>query len=271
MTSSIREKLWLQVGEKNDGSLPSSWFNSFFAYLIVFSIVLVVVGTEFSSDSQLGNLVSRIETFVGILFLVEYLIRAWVSPLSKRYGKGIKGLVRYVLTPTSIIDIIAIAPLFLGIVGSEIYLVRIIRLARIFRLGKVGKFQNAFGHITYAILSRIEELKIIGIYTSLLTLISSALLYFAEGKVQPEAFGTIPKAMWWSIITITTVGYGDTFPVTTLGRVITSLTALAGISVIAIAAGLIASGFDEAIEQSKRNKLNKKDKVLLLRERKESR
>ena len=94
-------------------------------------------------------------------------------------------------------------------------------------------------------------MKIIGLYTSVLTLISSALLYFAEGKVQPEAFGTIPKAMWWSIITITTVGYGDTYPITPVGRIITGLTALAGISVIAIAAGLIASGFDEAIAKGK--------------------
>ena len=252
MGTSFREKLWLQVGEKNDGSLPSSWFNSFFAYLIVFSIILVVIGTEFPADSRLATITSRIEELIGVLFLVEYLIRTWVSSLSKRYGRGVKGVIRYVLTPSSLIDIIAIAPLFLGVVGSEIYLIRIIRLARIFRLGKVGKFQNAFGHITYAISSRLEELKIIGLYTSVLTLISSALLYFAEGKVQPEAFGTIPKAMWWSIITITTVGYGDTYPITTFGRIITGLTALAGISVIAIAAGLIASGFDEAIAKGKR-------------------
>ena len=250
--SSIREKLWLQVGEQKDGSLPSSWFNSFFAYLIVFSIFLVVVGTEFSPDSFASGITTRIESIIGVLFLLEYLIRAWVAPLSKRYGKGFKGIGRYVLTPSAIIDFIAIAPLFLGLVGSEIYLVRIIRLARIFRLGKVGKFQNAFGHIVYAVSSRLEELKIVGLYTGVLTLISSTLLYFVEGKIQPEAFGTIPKAMWWSVITITTVGYGDTFPITPLGRIITALTALAGISVIAIAAGLIASGFDEAIAEGKK-------------------
>ncbi len=127
------------------------------------------------------------------------------------------------------------------------------------RLGKIGKFQNAFEHIAYAISSRLEELKIVGLYTGLLTLVSSTLLYFAEGKIQPEAFGSIPKAMWWSIITITTVGYGDTFPITILGRIITAITALAGISVIAIAAGLIASGFDEAIAHHKKS-LSSNDK-----------
>ena len=118
MISSIREKLWFQAGEKKDGSLPSSWFNSFFAYLIVFSIVLVVLGTEFPYGSTLANITSKIEELIGVLFLVEYLIRVWVSPLSKRYCRGVKGVVRYALTPSSIIDIIAIAPLFLGIVGS---------------------------------------------------------------------------------------------------------------------------------------------------------
>ena len=86
MSSSVREKLWMQAGENPDGSLPDSWFNSFFAYLIVFSIGLVVIGTEFASGSSLANISSRLEAIIGILFLVEYLIRAWVSPLSKRYG-----------------------------------------------------------------------------------------------------------------------------------------------------------------------------------------
>ena len=158
--SSIREKLWLQVGEKKDGSLPSSWFNTFFAFLIIFSIVLVVIGTEFTPGSIAEKITNTFENSIGVIFVIEYLIRGFVSPLSKRYGKGLKGILRYLLTPSSIIDLIAIAPIFLGIVGSEIYLVRIIRLARIFRLGKVGKFQNAFGHIIYAIFSRIEELKI---------------------------------------------------------------------------------------------------------------
>ena len=261
--SSIREKLWLQVGEKKDGSLPSSWFNTFFAFLIIFSIVLVVIGTEFTPGSIAEKITNTFENSIGVIFVIEYLIRGFVSPLSKRYGKGLKGILRYLLTPSSIIDLIAIAPIFLGIVGSEIYLVRIIRLARIFRLGKVGKFQNAFGHIIYAIFSRIEELKIIGLYTSVLTLISSTLLYFAEGKIQPEAFGTIPKAMWWSIITITTVGYGDTYPISTLGRIITAITALAGISVIAIAAGLISSGFDEAIQNSRNQRSKKSDWIWL--------
>ena len=257
--SSFRRKIWIQVGEQKDGGIPNSWFNSLFAFLIVFSIILVVIGTEFSTESLAGEITNKIEQIIGLLFVVEYLIRAYVSPLSQRYGKGIRGILRYLLSPTSLIDLIAIAPLFLGLVGSEIYLLRIIRLARIFRLGKVGKFQNAFGHIAYAILSRLEELKIIGIYTGVLTLVSSTLLYFAEGKVQPEAFGTIPKAMWWSVITITTVGYGDTYPITSFGRIITAFTALAGISVIAIAAGLIASGFDEAIQHSRKKGQKKGD------------
>ena len=88
----------MKTGEHHDGSLPDSWFNSFFAYLIVFSIGLVVISTEFASASRLANISSRLEAIIGVLFLVEYLIRAWVSPLSKRYGKGIKGITSYALT-----------------------------------------------------------------------------------------------------------------------------------------------------------------------------
>ena len=253
--NSIRQKIWLEVGQRQDGSLPNSIFNRFFAYTIFFSIFLAVVMTALSQESLLATITNKVETFVGILFLVEYIIRAWVSPLSQRYGKGIQGICRFLLSPSALIDLIAITPLFLGLIGSEIYLIRIIRLARILRLGKVEKFQKAFTHISYAISSRLEELKITGLITGVLILISSALLYATEGDAQPDAFGSIPKAMWWSVITITTVGYGDVHPITTLGKIITALTALTGIGVIAISAGLIASGFNEAI--SKSNSINK--------------
>ena len=249
--NSIRKKLWLQVGPKEDGSLPTSWFNSFFAYAIFFSIFIAVIGTEISETSDWKDHLSRAETIIGILFLIEYVIRAGVSTLSKRFGKGLKGTIRFLIQPSALIDLIAITPLFLGGIGSEVYLVRIIRLTRILRLGKLGKFQAAFSRISYAISSRIEELKIIGLYTILLILGSSALLYAVEGQLQPEAYGSIPKAMWWSLMTITTVGYGDVFPITALGKIITALSAIAGICVIAVGAGLIASGFDEAAEVRK--------------------
>ena len=252
--NSIRRKIWLQVGQNEDGSLPSSWFNSFFAYAIFFSIFIAVIGTETPETSNWKDHLSHTETIIGILFLIEYLIRAWVSTLSKRFGRGLKGTIRFLIQPSALIDLIAITPLFLGGIGSEVYLVRIIRLTRILRLGKLGKFQAAFSRIAYAVSSRLEELKIIGLYTILLILGSSALLYAVEGQIQPEAYGSIPKAMWWSLMTITTVGYGDVYPVTALGKLITALSAIAGICVIAVGAGLIASGFDEASEVRKLEK-----------------
>lgn len=262
MNISFRRKVYLEAGQKKNGSPRKSNFNNLSAFLIIISIAFFVIGTEFKEGSLESILISRVDNIIGILFILEYLIRLWVAPLSKRFGKGIKGYLKFIFHPSSIIDLVAISPVFLGFIGSEMYLIRIIRLARIFRLGKVGKFKNAFAHIIFALSIRIEELKIVGLYTSALTLLSSAFLYLAESKVQPEAFGSIPKAMWWSIITITTVGYGDTYPITTFGRIITALTALAGISVIAIAAGLIASGFDEAIKQSKKSK-NSNKKIYL--------
>ena len=146
----------------------------------------------------------------------------------------------------AIIDIIAIIPSFIG-VRAELKILRIIRLLRILKIGRSEKFKQSIFHFNYALRSKSQELQISTFYTILLLLISSTFMYLAESTVQPELLGSIPRCLWWSITTVSAVGYGDSIPVTAVGKIIASVTSLMGIGAIAIPTGILASGFSESI------------------------
>jgi voltage-gated potassium channel len=125
------------------------------------------------------------------------------------------------------------------------------QLARLVRLARIGRFSRALNLVFEAIRSRGTELLMaIGIAFALM-LAAATLLYIVEGPVQPEAFGSIPRAMWWAVATLTTVGYGDVVPVTPLGRVLAAVTALAGIGFIALPTGILASAFTDALRRAR--------------------
>ncbi len=160
-------------------------------------------------------------------------------------------------SPMAIIDIIAIIPSFIG-VRAELKILRIIRLLRILKIGRNEKFKQSIFHFNYALRSKSQELQISTFYTLLLLLLSSTFMYLAESSIQPELLGSIPRCLWWSITTVSAVGYGDTIPVRAIGKTIASITSLIGIASIAIPTGILASGFSESIGAKEKDK-NKND------------
>lgn len=133
--------------------------------------------------------------------------------------------------------------------GNEAFLLRMFRLIRIIRVARLGRFSSALQAINEAVHARRFELMMSFAIASMLLLLSSTLLYIVEGGIQPETFGSIPRAMWWSVATLTTVGYGDVYPVTTIGRIFAGLTAITGIGLIAMPTGILASAFSDAIQK----------------------
>jgi voltage-gated potassium channel len=142
-------------------------------------------------------------------------------------------------------------PIFLTALGAEAFLLRLARLLRILRLARLGRFSVAMSSISEAIGSRRHELLLSLGVAALVLVISSALLYLVEGGVQPDNFGSIPRAMWWSIVTLTTVGYGDVFPMTAVGRILAAITAVTGIGLIAMPAGILAASFSDAMKRQR--------------------
>ena len=139
----------------------------------------------------------------------------------------------------------------LPLLGLEAALLRMIRIVRLVRLARLGRYSLALQMIGAAVTDRRYELGVSVIIASGLMLLSSTALYLAEGAHQPENFGSIPRAMWWSVATLTTVGYGDIVPVTVTGRIFAAVTALTGIGIIAIPTGILAGAFSDALRRAR--------------------
>lgn len=197
------------------------------------------------------------EMVFGLVFLVEYLLRIWISAENPAYGPDLLGRLRYIVSLPAIVDLLAMSTLFLTFYGNETSLLRLFRLIRILSLAKLGRYSSAFHAIGAAIKSRRYELVMSLMIAALLLLTSSTLLYIVEGEVQPAAFGSIPRAMWWSVETLTTVGYGDIVPMTVVGRILAGFTAITGVGLIAIPTGILAAAFSDAIQRQRESKTPK--------------
>ncbi|MDF1600206.1 potassium channel family protein [Mesorhizobium sp. YIM 152430] len=220
---------------------------------ICFAALVAVVESEVALHDGKTTIFSGVEIVLTTIFAIEYLARVWIAAEDCRY-RGARGRVRYMLKFTSLIDLFALLPLFLGFLGSEAFLLRLFRLIRIMRLAKLGRFSKALMAIIDALRDRKYELAMSVVIASVLLLVSSTLLYIVEGDGQQGAFGSIPRAMWWSIATLTTVGYGDVVPLTGIGRILSGATALLGIGLIAMPTGILASAFSDALQRERQRK-----------------
>jgi voltage-gated potassium channel len=222
--------------------------NSLFAILILISTVMVILETEDTLLDAHRAFFFWGERIVGAIFIAEYLVRAWCAQENPQFGRGWRGLMRYVFSIGSIVDLIAILPGLFLLQGQNFLTIRILRIARMARVARLGRLSNAWEHMIKAIAARREELFLAFAAGLILMLLSSTLLYMVEGPVQPMQFGSIPRAMWWSVITLTTIGYGDAVPITLPGRILAAFTALAGIGLIAMPTGIIAAALSDSVQ-----------------------
>jgi voltage-gated potassium channel len=149
----------------------------------------------------------------------------------------------------SLIDLAAILPFYLPMfLPVDLRFMRVLRLFRLFRIFKIGKFSHSMTVLIAILKSKKEDLIITLTAGIILLIFASSLMYFMEHPVQPEAFPDIPAAMWWGVITLTTVGYGDVYPVTTIGKFFGAIIAFLGVGMFALPAGILASGFSEIIK-----------------------
>lgn len=237
---------------------PQAWpreglspLNRVVCLLILLSVVVAVLETEPTLRDGWEQLFLTFEMVVGGIFLVEYLARVWVAVEHPGYDKPVAGRLRYMVSFAAVVDLLAILPLFFGLAGMEALFMRLVRVLRILRLARLGRFSRAIRELGRAVRLRQFELYVSFGLAALVLLFSSVMLYLLEGGIQPEAFGSVPRAMWWSVATLTTVGYGDVYPVTGIGRFFAALTALSGIGIIAMPTGIMAAAFSEAMQKNR--------------------
>ena len=235
---------------------PAAWpreglspVNFALAILIVIAVFAAVIETEPTISIGREGLFRDFELVVASIFLVEYSARVWTSVESPRFAGSRFPRLRYMMTPIAIIDVLAILPAVLAFGGASSLVLRFFRVFRMVRLAKLGRTSRAWRAIREAIAERRHEFALVLGLVAVAMLISSSLLYWAEADAQPDKFGSIPRALWWSIVTLTTVGYGDVFPITPLGRAFAGIIAITGVMLIAIPTGIFAASFSEGLQR----------------------
>lgn len=248
----ITKKRVFEIVEKAaPGDIQSKIFDISIMTLIVLNVIVVIFETVDSIYRKYPFPLRTFEIVSVIIFSAEYIVRLWSCTASGKYKHFIKGRIKYVLSPLALIDIFAILPFYLPmILPFDLRFIRAIRLFRLFRIFKMGRYSKALRTLTEVIRNKKEELFISVFAVFVLLIISSSAMYFVENSKQPEAFSSIPAAMWWGVATLTTVGYGDVYPVTPIGKILGAIIALLGIGLFAMPAGILAAGFAEVIKRN---------------------
>lgn len=219
--------------------------------LILLNVLAVMAESVASIRASYGGLLTAFEVFSLAVFVTEYLLRIWACSVDPKYQHPLSGRVRFALTPLAIVDLLAVLPSLLFWTGVDLRFLRVLRMARLMRLAKLGRYSRALQAIWQVVRGKREELAMAAMLMVMILVVASSLMYMAEGDKQPEAFSSIPATMWWGIMTLTTVGYGDVYPITVLGKLTAAVIAVAGIGLFALPAGIVGSAFVELREQQK--------------------
>ena len=217
--------------------------------LISLNVVAVILESVPSLAAEYGGFFSRFETLSVVVFSVEYVLRVWsaIDDDEVDYGHPVLGRVRFMLTPMALIDLVAILPFYLGFfVSVDLRFMRVLRLLRVFKLTRYSSSMSLLLEVLR------EEARSIGaafFVLTMLIILAASFMFLAEQDAQPEAFGSIPEALWWAIITMTTIGYGDVTPVTVVGKILGACISVISVGMVALPAGLLASGFTGALRR----------------------
>ena len=223
------------IVEINDNRL-SRVFAFFIQALILISIITFSIETIPNLKPQTRTILQSIELICVIVFTIEYLLRIFVADRKPKFIFSFYG----------IIDLLAILPFYLSF-GVDLRSLRALRFLRLFRVLKLVRYNRAMNHFTRAIKSAKEEILLFIFITLILIYFAAVGIYYFENQAQPEHFSSIFDSLWWAIITLTTVGYGDVYPITVGGKIFTFLILMIGLCIVAIPTGIISSALTKSI------------------------
>ena len=247
-----REQAYRLLEGPAEGDLPRQVVIAFLFTLISVSVITIFLETETEFYAAYGGILWTITLFAVAVFSVEYLLRLWVCTLNPLYSDPVRGRLRYMVSPLALFDLVAILPFYIPMVlPMDLLVLRLFRLTRVFTVLKMGRFSRAWDSLTYTIKSRKEELLISAVLIFMVLAVSSTVMYYIENPAQPQKFSSIPQTMWWGVVTLSTVGYGDIYPITPLGKLVGSMVAISGIALFALPAGIIAAGLVESLHHRK--------------------
>lgn len=249
-------KQWIhETLEVSSDKRSLSWYTDLFLMtLILLNVFAFILETVEGIYSLSPEFFLYFEYFSVLIFTIEYVFRIWTGNLNEGFERPVIGNIRYAFTPMALIDLLAILPFYLPLLGVDLRFLRILRVFRLFRLFKIARYVHAIDVLKQVFLKQKEELVVSLILLGFLLLFTSSIMFFAEHDAQPDQFSSIPATMWWGIATISTVGYGDMYPITTAGRMLAGVVVILGIAMLALPTGILATGFIAHINDRKERK-----------------
>ena len=247
-----RARAHRQLDPRAWGKAGLSPANKLVVLLILLATLVAIVETEPQIYAGYRGGFEALELFFGAVFLVEYLARLWAVAEDKGRGSALRRRLRFIVSPAALIDLAVIAAAFMPFLGVNASMLRLVRLVRIARLAKLGRLSTALRRLTRALWSRRYELGLTLAFALALLILAATTLYWLEGDLQPAKFGSIPRALWWAVTTLTTIGYGDVYPLTAAGKTVASLLAIASLGLIALPAGIMAAAMQEVLRDGER-------------------
>jgi len=236
------------------GDEDSRYFDPFIMGLIFLNVAAVVLETVDWINLRYAVLFNAFEIFSVAVFTVEYTLRVWSCTANPDFKDPVGGRLRFMVTPLALIDLMAVLPFYMPFVFADLRVMRAMRLFRLFRVLKLARYSDSLKTFVDVLRLKKEGLLLMFFAIMILLVVSSSLMYDVEHEAQPDAFSSIPAAMWWGIVTLATVGYGDVYPVTPWGKLIGSIVVILGIGLFALPTGVLASGFAEVLALRKEDK-----------------
>jgi voltage-gated potassium channel len=249
----MKSRLFKIIEKADEGDVCSKVFDYIIMILIMINVIAIILESYESLSQSYGSVFRVIEIISVVIFSIEYLLRLWTSDLKYPSDRKVRARVKHTVSFMAMVDLLAILPFYLPmLIPIDLRFLRMLRLFRVARVFKLNRYSKALNTISNVINEKKEELITTVFIMLFIIVISSTLIYYIEYDYQPEAFPNIIASCWWAVATLTTVGYGDIYPITGLGKVLAAIIALAGIGLVALPTGIISAGFMEQINNKKR-------------------
>ncbi len=239
-----------EILESHAQSTPVGVFaNRVIVFFIMLSIGVTVLESVPRFRDEYGSLFRALEFVCLVFFSIEYYIRIWIAPEHVPYREmsSVRAGWAYMISPQGIVDCLAVMPLWVAMLGFDD--LRVLIILRVLRVLKFARYSSGMRSLLEVLEAERRALLACLVILGCATLVSATAMHIVEGNVQPDKFGTIPDAMWWAIVTLTTIGYGDVVPATGIGRMIASVTIVGGLIMIALPVGIVANAFSEVIHR----------------------
>lgn len=251
---SIKKEIYRYLDfDDGDARLSEKLFSAFMLMLIILNTIMVVIESFKGLSSQAKECMRIFEIVSISIFSIEYILRIWTADILFDNIPPHKARIKFIFSFLAVIDLLAILPFYIPfIIPLDLRALRAVRIIRLLRIFKVSRFTKSIEIIGRVIKEKASALLSSIFIMLILLIIAATLMYNIESDAQPAMFDTVFSGFWWAISTLTTVGYGDIYPITAMGKLLSSIISVLGIGIVALPTSILSAGFVEELSKEKK-------------------